>query len=151
MHVAYRQRRSTATRNTLTAWLLVAGLLASPLLTYLATPLAQRHADGVWTVLCTLKGNEPVFIALAEGPGTGEADSADCPALQMLQMFGHATLPLQCPVRTGSPICWRWPSRRAVQAIFPNTSPPFRPAARRSPERSVGPIPRLYLTARCCA
>ncbi|MCP5312189.1 MAG: hypothetical protein H6955_01445 [Chromatiaceae bacterium] len=97
MHVAYRQRRSTATRNTLTAWLLVAGLLASPLLTYLATPLAQRHADGVWTVLCTLKGNEPVFIALAEGPGTGEADSADCPALQMLQMFGHATPPAAVP------------------------------------------------------
>lgn len=90
MRVFRRQR-------AMTAWVLVFSILLYPLLTYLATPLVQSHADGQWIVVCTLQGEKAVFVDF-DGKQSGAPES--CPALKLLQLFGSTPVSLAAAVST---------------------------------------------------
>ncbi len=75
----------------MTAWVLTFSILLYPLLTYLATPLVQSHAEGQWTVVCTLQGEKAVFVDFG-GKQSGAPDT--CPALKLLQLVGSTPVSL---------------------------------------------------------
>lgn len=63
-------------------WLLIAGFLLQPILSYLATPVLAHTATGVTVVVCTLHGPLSVTLDL---PGQQQAQDAEyCSALQLM-------------------------------------------------------------------
>jgi len=88
-------------RRTITTWVLIAGVLLQPVLTYLATPLVAEDGKGHYVLLCTLNGLQEVYVD--DLPSLGEqSDDEHCPALKLLQLAGTAQppAPLHAPAVT---------------------------------------------------
>ena len=82
--------RLSRSQNTVTAWVLTASILLYPLLSYLVTPAFLLETGGRWTVVCTLKGLEHVYVDgryFTDSPSDSEEY---CPALKLVQLAGSA-------------------------------------------------------------
>ena len=80
--------RYPRTRPTITSWLLIAGFLLQPVLTYLVTPLVAHDGEGRQVVVCTLKGEKLVTLELPQLADSG--DTEHCAALKLYQLAGTA-------------------------------------------------------------
>ena len=87
-------------KRVFTSWVVVLNILAYPLLTFLATPIAHARDDGRWVVLCTLQGVKSIYVS-AEGKIAQSAPEETCPALQLLHLVGSATCIAPPPLPVG--------------------------------------------------
>lgn len=90
--------------RAITAWVLIAQILLQPLLAYWVTPHATQGADGQWVVICTLNGNQAVYLDFGADPDSA-ADDEYCPALQLYQLAGSAQ-PAR-PLQIAAPVAYR--------------------------------------------
>ena len=79
----------TLYRRTITTWVLIAGMLLQPILTYLATPHLAEDGEGHTVVLCTLNGLQEVYFGDLQMLGE-QSDEEHCPALKLIQLAGTA-------------------------------------------------------------
>ena len=88
-------------RNAIMAWVLIAGVLLQPVLTYLATPVLADDGKGHYALLCTLNGLQEVNVGDLQMLGE-QSDEEHCPALKLIQLAGTAqtAAPLQAPAAT---------------------------------------------------
>lgn len=79
-----------------TAWLLVAGILLQPVITYFATPWVALDSRGHYVLMCTLEGLKQVLV---EDAAIVTEDEAPCPALELIKLVGSAkpVAPFQLP------------------------------------------------------
>lgn len=118
-------------RNAIMAWVLIAGVLLQPVLTYLATPVLADDGKGHYALLCTLNGLQEVYIA--DLPALGEqSDETHCPALKLLQLASTAAIaaPLQAPAATLylvalAPITGDSVNHRVHTTLYPIRAPPM--------------------------
>ena len=77
------------------AWVLIAGFLLQPVLTYLVTPMVSHDNQGRSVVLCTLKGQKRVVIDLPPSfhDAQNQLDNEHCTALKLFQMASATQLP----------------------------------------------------------
>ena len=94
--ITARQARS------ITAWVLVAGFLLQPLLSYLVTPWATADARGHLVVMCTLNGLKQVYVDPADPDQTTQVDSESCPALTLWQLASSAQTPAPLAIVPGT-------------------------------------------------
>lgn len=83
----------------ITAWVLIAGFLCQPILTYLVTPMKVTDKQGFTAVICTLKGmQKEVFIELPSISGE-QVGTEDCSAIKLYQLAGatQVSLPFEAP------------------------------------------------------
>ena len=71
-----------------TAWLLVAGILLQPVITYLVTPWISLDSRGHYVLMCTLEGLQEVLVE--DAGGTAVTDEEACPALELFKLVGSA-------------------------------------------------------------
>ncbi len=74
------------------AWVLIAGFLLQPVLTYLVTPVVSHDLGGQQVVVCTLNGSKVVTIDLASDVAPAFDNHDHCPALKLFQMAGAVQL-----------------------------------------------------------
>ena len=80
--------RYPKTLRTISSWLLIAGFLLQPILTYLVTPLVAHDGEGRQVVVCTLKGEKLVTLDL---PQLADNDDTEhCAALKLYQLASTA-------------------------------------------------------------
>lgn len=89
--------------HDLVVWLLIAGFLLQPILTYLATPVFGHNAEGISVVVCTLQGEKRVTLDLPTLSGAPDSshsslDPDHCPALKLFQIAGAAVVSVPTPV-----------------------------------------------------
>ena len=117
----------TRRQQLMTVRVLVFSILLYPSLTYLATPLVQSHANGQWTVVCTLQGEKAVFVDFGGQP---DAAPDSCPALKLLQLLGSS--PVSVPsVVPGHPLYALATSGTFQPVVF--RPPPFLEFSSRAP------------------
>ena len=123
------QVRLSRDQRTFTAWVLAVSILMYPLLTYLSTPLVKSHGNGEWTIVCTLQGEQAVFIDF-DGDRADGADS--CPALKLLQLVTAGSLSAPPPVPfhkllrlDSSDQTLAYHYRALHFSVFPSRAPPF--------------------------
>ncbi len=89
-------------RRTFTAWVLVAGVLLQPLLTYLVTPWFAEDARGHVVFVCTLNGLKAVSVDDSPLDLETAPDEESCPALTLVQLAETARIatPLAVPTFT---------------------------------------------------
>lgn len=76
-------------QRAITAWVLIAGILLQPILTFLASPWFTEDGQGHLTVICTLEGLKEVYVD-DSSPLTQQTDDEYCPALELIQLVGSA-------------------------------------------------------------
>jgi len=84
--------------RAITAWVLIAGFLCQPILTYLVTPMLVTDKHGFTAVMCTLQGTQKeIFIELPSI--TGEEAAEGCSAIKLYQLAGttQVSLPVEVP------------------------------------------------------
>jgi len=85
------QDRTNRRRRNGTAWLLVAGILLQPVITYLVTPWISLDSRGHYVLMCTLQGLQEVLVE--DAGGTAVTDEEPCPALELFKLVGSARPP----------------------------------------------------------
>ncbi len=96
-----RNGRVPRSLSHLFAWILIAGFLLQPVLTYLVTPVVGHDLGGQHVVVCTLNGSKIVTLDLASDAVPAFDNSDHCPALKLFQMAGAVQLsqPVAPPFR----------------------------------------------------
>ena len=109
--------------------MLTISILLYPLLTYLATPLVQSHAEGQRVVVCTLQGEQAVLIDFESSSGSVPET---CPALKLLQLLTTAdkAVPPSVPTQIlhaliPSPVFVPYPYSAPHAQAYSSRAPPF--------------------------
>ena len=83
-----RRQRCPQRAWATTTWVLIAGFLLQPILSYLVTPIVAHDSQGNQIVVCTLKGQKVISVHIPQL--ADNADTEHCSALKLYQMAGFA-------------------------------------------------------------